>query len=369
MSGEEALTAEEAEEERRWLEAMEANAPGGCEPGGVEGTEDPERAAREMSEEEWHAGMMAEGSDASCVRAEGDRVWDAVKGMVEGGFVQVVNADQREHVCVWLHAQLPRTLRPLGVLHADAAERDLWTFYVDALPRPRALIFAKVKEQHGTFEAGVHGEQPADVVSLVHRFVMHHGGAVQRIMFSAIEGCFLRPLHEHIEMTFPMRFEKEEPCNMWVLPEMARFRSALPDALPHGTTLGPLSAEDAEIVDATWKYRVPGKTVHMVQRIIANNPSIGLRVNGRLVSWILSYFDGALGMLYTLDDARGHGHAGVVSSALVLQRMRADPGYAPYCFIVKTNASSEKVFSSLGFVNLGVFTWYYFSVPEGGVAK
>jgi len=71
--------------------------------------------------------------------------------------------------------------------------------------------------------------------------------------------------------------------------------------------LGPLQPGDAEVVNSCWKYRSPS-SLAMIQSLIETQPTCGLRYNGELVSWMCTYHDGAIGMLFTKGHMRRKGY-------------------------------------------------------------
>ena len=139
---------------------------------------------------------------------------------------------------------------------------------------------------------------------------------------------------------------------------------------PEGSTLSQLSSSDAELVTTSWKYNVPGKTIHVLKKSIENRPTAALRLKGgELVSWVLVRPDASFGVLHCIDEYRGRGFAKIVCrfAALLLERFskslaltnasEAARTLKPYCHIKIGNYASEKVFRSLGFKDVGSSTW------------
>ena len=62
------------------------------------------------------------------------------------------------------------------------------------------------------------------------------------------------------------------------------------------------SEEDAEIINDTWKYRSE-ESIHMVRGMVKQASRCrGIRhVDDGLVAWCLTYEDGPLGMLQTIE--------------------------------------------------------------------
>lgn len=227
-----------------------------------------------------------------------------------------------------------------------------------------------------------------------------------------------------------------EPCTNWEAPDtlweqvcaedVADVRkpldwSALSASLglPAGFLLCPLEPDDAPSLNAHWKYANGAATEAVIRECIASYPSVGIRRvadgasagdntnrsagagaaprNSELVGWIVTRYDGSMGILQTLPAYRGKGFARATVKALMilqcrwLPTMRGEPPEAcdpalpplpptlavtdpasraalarhvrPYCHIADYNTASVKLFEALGFQCTGRCSWLVSTRP------
>lgn len=109
-----------------------------------------------------------------------------------------------------------------------------------------------------------------------------------------------------------------------------------------------LDLSHVDLVNKTWKFGGDENGYNNVKNLIANFPSCCISdENGQPVSWILLYDYCAMGLLYTMPEHRGKGHAKVLISTMA-KRLRAH-GFPVYCFVEEGNALSYKLFTKMGF--------------------
>ena len=90
-----------------------------------------------------------------------------------------------------------------------------------------------------------------------------------------------------------------------------------------GCKVRPLTTDDADVVDATWKYR-DQTSLERIQAHISCRLSAGVQVDeGTLAAWALEQSYGAIGMLYTRAEFRRRGLAKMVVQSLA-RTMMAD---------------------------------------------
>ena len=177
------------------------------------------------------------------------------------------------------------------------------------------------------------------------------------------------PALPNILIPFISKFLKEnnyekiyqEKCNLWVIDEEKRikFQDQIPK-LQHGEIiLKPLSTvEDAKLVNSTWKYRSDESLNKILKIIEDGHPTVGLYVNDKLVSWAVTYPDGASGMLYTLENYRRKGYANIVMQQLFYYRSISNTNYGdPFDYIVVNNTKSENLFKKLNFKPIKKVDW------------
>lgn len=100
-------------------------------------------------------------------------------------------------------------------------------------------------------------------------------------------------------------------------------REAISFVLPAGVTLpsgphlpSPLSADDAATIDEHWEHRDEVSLAY-VKACLARDPSMGVRLDGRLVGWELVHDDGALGAAFVLPEVRRRGIMKSLQAAMV----------------------------------------------------
>ena len=138
-----------------------------------------------------------------------------------------------------------------------------------------------------------------------------------------------------------------------------KFQDQIPK-LQHGEIiLKPLSTvEDAKLVNSTWKYRSDESLNKILKIIEDGHPTVGLYVNDKLVSWAVTYPDGASGMLYTLENYRRKGYANIVMQQLFYYRSISNTNYGdPFDYIVVNNTKSENLFKKLNFKPIKKVDW------------
>ncbi|TWW78697.1 Glycine N-acyltransferase-like protein 3 [Takifugu flavidus] len=110
-----------------------------------------------------------------------------------------------------------------------------------------------------------------------------------------------------------------------------------------------LDLSHVDLVNKTWKFGGDEKGYSSITNLITNFPSCCITdEHGQPVSWILLYDYCAMGLLYTLPEHRGKGHAKVLISTMA-RRLIAE-GFPVYCFIEEDNTLSYKAFTNLGFI-------------------
>eukprot|EP00066_Takifugu_rubripes_P002372 XP_003964276.2 PREDICTED: glycine N-acyltransferase-like protein 3 [Takifugu rubripes] len=110
-----------------------------------------------------------------------------------------------------------------------------------------------------------------------------------------------------------------------------------------------LDLSHVDLVNKTWKFGGDEKGYSSITNFITNFPSCCIKdEHGQPVSWILLYDYCAMGLLYTLPEHRGKGHAKVLISTMA-RRLIAE-GFPVYCFIEEDNTLSYKAFTNLGFI-------------------
>jgi len=186
----------------------------------------------------------------------------------------------------------------------------------------------------------------------------------EEVAFSALPARFM-PLLQKRGLSL-----SETPCSMYVTtqedfrpcgkekvsrilqPEDAPFVAANLGILAAICLTMGLRPEDAPLVSDNWTY---GQDEAYILDRIQSGPTRGVRLDGQLVSWALTHPDGSIGMVHTLESHRGRYLARHVVSALTEELLRQ--GKTPWCFIVRENLASVRVFEALGFRQAGDHCW------------
>ena len=115
--------------------------------------------------------------------------------------------------------------------------------------------------------------------------------------------------------------------------------------LPQGYTVGRLHDCDAEFVNSHWEFAYEG-SLPFVCFHINNFPSVAIRSkeDGSLVAWEITYFIGAMGILYVRKSHRGQGIAKFVIYELA-KKLANDV----FCWVHKSNKTSIELHLKSGF--------------------
>ena len=96
----------------------------------------------------------------------------------------------------------------------------------------------------------------------------------------------------------------------------------------------------------TWAYATPESPAY-VEKCLKLHPSAGVIVDGKIVSGVLVMTEGFIGMLYTLDEARGKGYAKATMHSVM--KSLADQRFIPACIVESRNLSSAALQRRIGF--------------------
>lgn len=172
-------------------------------------------------------------------------------------------------------------------------------------------------------------------------------------------------------------------CGMWIHEaddkEQGQNPPTLADqslALSEGVVIRPLTQTDAELVNSKWEYKSDG-SLEMIQKMIATSEAkggcVGLAVNGTLVSWMLRYLDGSIGMLFTDENHRRKGYAAVVVNGAVSNiRSKSQQDIEDndcidmdrdrmISYIVDSNEASKNLYRKLGWKRVADADWIGFA--------
>ena len=89
--------------------------------------------------------------------------------------------------------------------------------------------------------------------------------------------------------------------------------------------------------------------------------------SGELVSWVLSYALGAIGVLNTVEAHRRKGLGRIAVARLLSDTMNLKEGrleYPPYAFITLDNTPSRSLFRHMGFDQIDTVCWQRYEFKE-----
>jgi len=116
--------------------------------------------------------------------------------------------------------------------------------------------------------------------------------------------------------------------------------------LPSHLPIRPLRAEEAAYIYEHSDYQSFTSVDYLKMRI-ENGPSAGIDQEGRLVAWILTHDDLAIGSLHVLESARRKGYAMLLTQYMIVKLRQQ--GIIPFVQIEPTNAASLKLVEKIGF--------------------
>jgi len=265
----------------------------------------------------------------------------------------------------WLFSYLPRSLTIIKQLEGYVQQQNNGLFVVDHVEHPSIAVTSFFNE---TTKA-IHVSLFSSLSVSNQQLLLHHIRQLQSIHSMATSLRLVAVGQDIYETTFSeaVGFHEEwvEYCEMYCCLETTvshcQFLQSIVDSLSDSFELSTLRLEDSEIINSTWKYK-SDESIHMVQGMIEECKCQGIRSKstGELVAWCLTYKEGPLGMLYTLESHRRIGLARIVVAGLLLQTLKDSSeiaSYPPYCFIEESNDVSKSLFRSLGFAKVYEVVW------------
>jgi hypothetical protein len=281
-------------------------------------------------------------------------------------------ARRTDQLDAWLSRELPSSS---SILHdlARSINSDDCQIYVDNEEVPTAAMCLKTNVTRGGLSCCLHATVPLsqkvafEICSQIKTSMQNMAVDEAKVTFRALD-C------RHIEMLTCALTELglkklwDDPTGLYILPRSA---GALTADIPAGYALHTemSSASCAERINDLWKYKSP-HSLPMIQHMLNTFPNVGLRHSdsGVLAAWMLTYEDGASGVLYVDDAHRRQGLARAVVASLVDAYYRdkarcfgVDIQNDFFCYIVDSNKASEALFSSLGFRRVQDMTWIGFT--------
>jgi len=149
------------------------------------------------------------------------------------------------------------------------------------------------------------------------------------------------------------RLIRRTRCTMWTLPTGGRVLGTA-GTDPSSFVVAPLRAEDADVVNRTWKYNRGAQSLPLVRSMIASGRTMAAFVDDsdsgkrRPVSWALEYPNGSWGMLHTLESHRRRGLALRVVRSLMRHLRDGDDDRRVFNYVVEGNDASVRLCTKVG---------------------
>jgi len=138
--------------------------------------------------------------------------------------------------------------------------------------------------------------------------------------------------------------------------------SSAESAVPaDGYIVKELEPENAKLVADSWSYGLWSQPEAYVRMCVERNPSGGIYAadTHELMSWVICYNFGSLGMLFTPEKYRGRGFGKIVMRHIM--KAMAARGIIPVTGVEPRNEVSRKVLTQLGFETTHAMDFIYTS--------
>ena len=121
------------------------------------------------------------------------------------------------------------------------------------------------------------------------------------------------------------------------------------------TNADPLNTKDAEFIHQHSIYNEYVDPNYFRDRIYKGFTA-GITEEGKLVAWVLTQDDGAVGFLHVMEECRRKGYANAVILS-VLEKIRMT-GRQPYMYVAEDNEEAMQLASNLGFEKEKEVRWF-----------
>lgn len=239
--------------------------------------------------------------------------------------------DQIENVKAFLGKEPWVNLNLFGILeHLDPAEREI---YVDDEEKIGVVLV------HTGYMNYLYTDDPSRLVAL-DPLIETFG---ERFGFSGVKTELREPLLARYDLDW------ESPCHLYVAREDHPFE------VPEIAGLDRLRASDVAEVDRYYTYRNDSSYIRL-RKDILRRPSVCIRLNGELRSWLLVHEDGSMGVMYTKKAYRQHGYGFALTAEMV--RLLRQEGKTPFVQIVIDNDKSMRLAEKSGFRRVARVDWF-----------
>jgi len=140
----------------------------------------------------------------------------------------------------------------------------------------------------------------------------------------------------------------------WILSCMKLYFPEEVHLPENNSTIVKLSISDADYIYTNSKYQQYTSPEYIVERI-KKGIGLGIYEKNKLVAWILTHDDGAIGFLNVLPEYRGKGYAHELTIASIKKIRRK--GEIPFVHIEEDNQKSMNLSFKMGFVKDRLIHW------------
>jgi len=175
-----------------------------------------------------------------------------------------------------------------------------------------------------------------------------------RVLFVTVHRRHAKLILECINVDNQREVLDEEASYYWLEKEEAlRFHIEIPT----GTEIRELTPDHSSRCNSIWDFRYEGSEV-LINSLIELNGGLGLfdKSTNELLSYALINDSLAIGMLNTVNHARGKGYAALVTK-LISIKIAQDFNIHSTAYIDHSRTSSNKLFEKLGFKKIGDCDW------------
>lgn len=173
--------------------------------------------------------------------------------------------------------------------------------------------------------------------------------------FKQLIGCLNDDHYFAIIEEWMMPFLLEEKDLVWKLSCMKLYFPENVEIPEIKHDICDLRKEDADYIFNHSKYK-EYTSVEYIQERIYLGPALGIVRDEKLVAWLMTHDDGAMGFLHVLPEYRRNGFAADLTYELI-RRLRAK-GDIPFVHIEDTNTKSMNLACKMGFIRDRLIHWF-----------
>lgn len=117
----------------------------------------------------------------------------------------------------------------------------------------------------------------------------------------------------------------------------------------------PLTDLNKDIVNDFWPYKSEYSLDYIKTRI-KDGVSVGYFIEDKLISWIITQDDGAMGFFHTLKEYRRNGYGEKITKSLINKLIKKDK--LPFVYVIIKNNNSLSLTKKLNFKIIAKVSWF-----------